>query len=67
MTGKNGRIWRALDEYAEVLHVSSLTDNSVQDYFYFAECFVRWMDGDFTPGQGRSAAADQPGRRGGDG
>lgn len=40
----------ALDEYWEVLQTSQLSDKSVEDYFYFAFCFVRWMNGNFTPG-----------------
>lgn len=39
-----------LEEYFEVLQRSALTDKSVEDYYYFAFCFVRWCNGEFTPG-----------------
>jgi len=44
-------MWRELDEYWQFLQDSALADKSIQDYYYFAECFVRWIDGEFRPGQ----------------
>jgi len=44
------RLQGELDRYWDVLHRSQLADKSIEDYFYFAECFVRWMRGEFTPG-----------------
>lgn len=45
------QLWDALDSYFEVLEASPLTFSSARDYYYFAECFVRWIDGEFTPGR----------------
>lgn len=47
------QLWDALDSYFEVLESSQLAEKSVEDYYWFAECFVRWIDGTFTPGRGR--------------
>lgn len=44
-------LWRRLDQYWTVLQESQLADKSIEDYYYFAECFVRWIDGTFTPGE----------------
>lgn len=46
-------MWSRLDEYWEAIQRSALTDSSKQDYYYFAECFVRWCDGEFEPGQSK--------------
>lgn len=43
-------LWRDLDEYFVALERSPLADKSREDYYYFAECFVRWLDGTFEPG-----------------
>ena len=43
-------LWSKLDNYWELLHKSPLAERSIEDYYYFAECFVRWMDGSFVPG-----------------
>jgi hypothetical protein len=40
-----------LEEYWTVLQASKLTDKSIEDYYYFAFCFVRWMNGSFHPGE----------------
>jgi len=40
-----------IDEYWEVLAESELADKSIQDYFYFAWAFSRWLKGEFTPGE----------------
>lgn len=40
-----------LEEYWTVLQGSKLTDKSVEDYYYFAMCFVRWINGSFIPGE----------------
>jgi len=40
-----------LEEYWQILQASRLTDKSIEDYYYFAMCFVRWMNGSFTPGE----------------
>jgi hypothetical protein len=40
-----------LDRYWDVLQRSQLADKSIEDYYYFAECFVRWTRGQFTPGR----------------
>lgn len=42
-----------LDEYWDALMETALADKSIEDYWYFAYCFCRWMKGEFTPGQGR--------------
>ena len=47
---KHPTLWRSLDEYWKDLQESPLADKSIVDYYYFAECFVRWLDGDFKPG-----------------
>lgn len=39
-----------LDEYWRELCVSALADKSIEDYYYFAYCFVRWTKGEFEPG-----------------
>lgn len=39
-----------MDEYWEALQASQLADKSIEDYFYFAYCFVRWCNGEFEPG-----------------
>jgi hypothetical protein len=39
-----------LEEYWNVLQASKLADKSVEDYYYFAMCFVRWVNGTFIPG-----------------
>jgi len=49
---KSRAMWQKLDQYFQVLENSTLADKSVEDYYYFAECFVRWADGDFVPGRG---------------
>lgn len=43
-------LWDALDIYFKVLNATELADKSKKDYYWFAECFVRWLDGDFRPG-----------------
>lgn len=43
-------IQNAITEYWKVLQASQLADKSTEDYFYFAYCFVRWMNGEFEPG-----------------
>lgn len=48
------QLWDALDGYFQVLESSQLADSSVRDYYWFAECFVRWLDGTFIPGAGRN-------------
>jgi hypothetical protein len=47
---RHANLWRLLDGYFETLENSTLADKSVEDYYYFAECFVRWADGSFVPG-----------------
>ncbi|MGI2336112.1 MAG: hypothetical protein ACRKGH_05655 [Dehalogenimonas sp.] len=44
---------RALQEYRETCWTNLGTDISRETYFRYAERFVRWMDGDFTPGKMR--------------
>jgi hypothetical protein len=48
---QNEQLWQRLDQYFDVLQRSQLAEKSVEDYYYFAECFVRWVNGEFTPGQ----------------
>jgi hypothetical protein len=55
-------MWDNLDSYWEALQASRLSDNSVEDYYYFAECYVRWLEGSFTPGA-RLEAQDERARR----
>lgn len=45
------QLWDALDEYFTLLEQSSLTEKSREDYYYFAERFVRWVDGGSAPGE----------------
>jgi hypothetical protein len=40
-----------LDDYWTLLQASRLADKSIEDYYYFAMCFVRWSKGEFIPGQ----------------
>jgi hypothetical protein len=47
------QLWDALDDYFKSLESSQLAAKSIEDYYYFAECFVRWIDGTFIPGHGR--------------
>jgi hypothetical protein len=42
---------KQLEQYWDVLQASRLADKSVEDYYYFAMCFVRWMNGSFIPGE----------------
>jgi hypothetical protein len=42
---------RYLENYWNTLQASRLADKSVEDYYYFAMCFVRWINGSFTPGE----------------
>ena len=44
------KLWNNLDQYWQTLQVSELTDKSIEDYYYFAECFVRWCEGTYEPG-----------------
>jgi hypothetical protein len=44
------KLWRQLDEYWQTLQDSALAERSIEDYYYFAECFVRWTEGTFEPG-----------------
>lgn len=44
------KLWDALDEYFNVLENSELAEKSKEDYYYFAERFVRWIDGGNVPG-----------------
>lgn len=39
-----------LEDYWVELADSPLADSSIRDYFYFAFVFVRWINGEFTPG-----------------
>lgn len=41
---------QAVEEYWDELQESPLTNKSVEDYFWFAYCFVRWCRGEFSPG-----------------
>lgn len=45
-------LYRLFDEYVTELQESELSAASIEDYRYFAECFVRWLHNDYTPGQG---------------
>lgn len=47
---KHNALWKHLDGYWEAIQASGLADSSKVDYYYFAEVFVRWVEGDFTPG-----------------
>ena len=44
------RMWELFDEYVAEVEASLLTKTSKHDYIMFAEFFMRWVDGDFTPG-----------------
>lgn len=44
------RLYELLDEYAQQVNASALSESSKVDYVSFAEMFVRWTDNDFTPG-----------------
>jgi len=39
-----------LEDYWQVLQSSNLAEKSMEDYYYFAFCFVRWINGSFVPG-----------------
>jgi len=39
-----------LDDYWTLLQSTQLADKSIEDYYYFALCFVRWCNGEFIPG-----------------
>lgn len=54
-------LWHQLDRYFEALESSTLADKSVEDYYYFAECFVRWIDGTFEPGRGNKQMGRESG------
>lgn len=41
---------RAFREYEEQVESTNLSPNSKRTYTNRAECFVRWLDGDFEPG-----------------
>lgn len=43
-------MWSLFEEYAEEVDSSLLSPSSKKDYKMFAEFFMRWLDGDFTPG-----------------
>lgn len=43
-------MWQHLDGYWEAIQRSPLAEASKVDYYYFAECFVRWIEGDYEPG-----------------
>jgi hypothetical protein len=45
------QLWDALDAYFAVLENSELAEKSKEDYYYFAERFVRWLDGGAEPGE----------------
>lgn len=47
---ENKDLDQMLDEYWKELMVSPLADKSIEDYYYFALCFVRWSKGEFEPG-----------------
>lgn len=49
-TRARNQLWDALDEYFNVLENSELAEKSKVDYYYFAERFVRWIDGGNAPG-----------------
>jgi hypothetical protein len=46
------KLWQLFDDYVEAVENSSLALKSQEDYREFAEYFVRWIEGDYTPGQG---------------
>lgn len=45
------KLYALLDEYAQDVEESPLTDNSKTDYVSFARMFVRWADNQFMPGE----------------
>jgi hypothetical protein len=47
----SGDLWGDLEEYWSVLRESKLAEKSVEDYYYFAMCFIRWVEGSFVPGE----------------
>lgn len=47
---KRNALWKELDIYFSTLQHSRLSEASRVDYYYFAECFVRWLSGEFAPG-----------------
>ena len=47
------KMWLLFDEYAAEVNASELTESSKRDYISFAEMFVRWVGGDFTPGEAK--------------
>lgn len=47
---RHSALWKHLDNYWEFIQLSALAESSKIDYYWFAEAFVRWIDGDYTPG-----------------
>ena len=45
------QLWDALDTYFAMLENSELAEKSKEDYYYFAERFVRWLDDGSMPGE----------------
>jgi len=43
----SNKIWSLYEEYARLVEESAYSPSSKVIYTYFAECFVRWLDGDF--------------------
>ena len=43
----SNKIWSLFDEYRREVEESNYSNSSKIIYVYFAECFVRWLDGDF--------------------
>jgi hypothetical protein len=46
------RVWDLHEEYKAEVVKSALTQSSQYDLIYFSELFVRWLENDYTPGQG---------------
>jgi hypothetical protein len=44
------RMWQLFDQYEAEVNASLLSPSSKADYLLFASFFMRWIDGDFTPG-----------------
>lgn len=44
------KLWLLFDAYCREVDASFLAESSKTDYKMFAEQFMRWIEGEFTPG-----------------
>jgi len=51
---------RLLNDYRQEVEAAELSDETRKTYVRHAETFVRWLDGDFTPGATRHTRSGHP-------